>query len=177
MRRVMTHGARRMPGEPLQSMHAGEHIKSVLDEMGLRCRLATALDLGQWALAAFFAPPCLPGLEDCWGGGLNSDRGCPGTWPGRPQRLCLEFKRSPGPEISPVHAHFIMLRGMKDTGKGPAVVHVQASDPVPEVDGTEWDAIVIGSGLGGLGAASTLAQLAGMKCLIIEQHWVPGGAG
>ncbi len=38
----------------------------------------------------------------------------------------------------------------------------------------EWDAIVIGSGLGGMTSASLLA-LAGKRVLILERHYVPGG--
>ena len=38
-----------------------------------------------------------------------------------------------------------------------------------------YDAVIIGSGIGGLSVASTLAQLRGFKCLVLEQHWAPGG--
>lgn len=61
---------------------------------------------------------------------------------------------------------------MKFAG-GAAVAVTAAGCPQPQEK--PWDAIIIGSGLGGLGAASTLAQLAGMRCLILEQHWIPGG--
>lgn len=37
-----------------------------------------------------------------------------------------------------------------------------------------WDAIVIGSGIGGLTTASLLAQR-GQKVLVLEQHWAAGG--
>lgn len=37
-----------------------------------------------------------------------------------------------------------------------------------------WDAIVIGSGMGGMCSAALLAKL-GYKVLILEQHYVPGG--
>ncbi len=39
---------------------------------------------------------------------------------------------------------------------------------------TDYDAIIIGSGAGGLTAAVPLAQ-AGLKVLVCEQHEVPGG--
>lgn len=38
-----------------------------------------------------------------------------------------------------------------------------------------WDAIVIGSGMGGLTFASLYAQLAKKKVLLLERHYVPGG--
>ena len=37
-----------------------------------------------------------------------------------------------------------------------------------------WDAIVVGSGIGGLGAAVALSNL-GQKVLVLEQHYLPGG--
>ena len=38
-----------------------------------------------------------------------------------------------------------------------------------------WDAIVIGSGVGGLSAAGFLARVAKMKVLVLEKHWERGG--
>ena len=37
-----------------------------------------------------------------------------------------------------------------------------------------WDAIVIGSGMGGMTTAAMLAHF-GKKVLVLEQHYVPGG--
>jgi all-trans-retinol 13,14-reductase len=37
-----------------------------------------------------------------------------------------------------------------------------------------WDAIVVGSGMGGLTTAATLAAI-GQRVLVLEQHYVPGG--
>lgn len=37
-----------------------------------------------------------------------------------------------------------------------------------------WDAIVIGSGIGGLTVASLMAT-AGKKVMVLEKHWTPGG--
>ncbi len=39
----------------------------------------------------------------------------------------------------------------------------------------DWDAIVIGSGMGGLSAASLLARVADKKVLVLEKHAEPGG--
>jgi all-trans-retinol 13,14-reductase len=38
-----------------------------------------------------------------------------------------------------------------------------------------WDAIVIGSGIGGLGAAALLARYDGKRVLVLERHYTPGG--
>lgn len=38
-----------------------------------------------------------------------------------------------------------------------------------------WDAIVIGSGIGGLAAAALLAQHRGKRVLVLERHYVAGG--
>jgi len=38
-----------------------------------------------------------------------------------------------------------------------------------------WDAIVIGSGIGGLSAAGLLAKVGKMKVLVLEKHWERGG--
>lgn len=38
-----------------------------------------------------------------------------------------------------------------------------------------WDAIVIGSGIGGLTAAALLAKHAARKVLVLERHYTPGG--
>jgi all-trans-retinol 13,14-reductase len=39
----------------------------------------------------------------------------------------------------------------------------------------QWDAIVIGSGIGGLSVAATLAKLANKRVLVLEQHYTAGG--
>jgi phytoene dehydrogenase-like protein len=41
--------------------------------------------------------------------------------------------------------------------------------------GDNWDAIVIGSGIGGLAVASLLAQHGGKRVLVLERHYVAGG--
>ena len=38
-----------------------------------------------------------------------------------------------------------------------------------------YDAVVIGSGIGGIGAAALLAKYAGMRVLVLERHYTPGG--
>lgn len=38
----------------------------------------------------------------------------------------------------------------------------------------DWDAIIIGSGIGGMSCAAALAKY-GWRCLIVEQHYVAGG--
>ena len=37
-----------------------------------------------------------------------------------------------------------------------------------------WDAVIVGSGMGGLTTAAMLAEL-GKRVLVLEQHYVPGG--
>src|SRR5580704_10557961 len=39
----------------------------------------------------------------------------------------------------------------------------------------QWDAIVIGSGIGGLAAAALLAKHGGKRVLVLERHYVAGG--
>src|SRR5687768_2109297 len=39
----------------------------------------------------------------------------------------------------------------------------------------DWDAIVIGSGIGGLVCAALLAMRASMRVLVLERHYEPGG--
>ena len=41
-------------------------------------------------------------------------------------------------------------------------------------DDARWDAIVVGSGMGGMAAAAALSRF-GRKVLLLEQHWVLGG--
>ncbi|HEX2531773.1 MAG TPA: NAD(P)/FAD-dependent oxidoreductase, partial [Burkholderiaceae bacterium] len=43
-----------------------------------------------------------------------------------------------------------------------------------EADRTKWDAIVIGSGIGGLACAAALTRV-GQRVLLLEKHSVPGG--
>ena len=38
-----------------------------------------------------------------------------------------------------------------------------------------WDAIVIGSGIGGLSTAATLSKLAEKRVLVLERHYTGGG--
>jgi len=40
---------------------------------------------------------------------------------------------------------------------------------------TQWDAIVVGSGIGGMAVASILSRLQKKRVLVLERHWVPGG--
>ena len=46
--------------------------------------------------------------------------------------------------------------------------------PLKDFTQTNYDAIVIGSGIGGMSCASALSHY-GKKVLVLEQHYVPGG--
>src|SRR6516162_9537743 len=53
---------------------------------------------------------------------------------------------------------------------------VKAGRPYRAWDGTgDFDAIVIGSGIGGLAAAALLALHAGQRVLVLERHYTAGG--
>ena len=43
-----------------------------------------------------------------------------------------------------------------------------------QIENKSWDAIIIGSGMGGLTTAAALSRR-GHRCLVLEQHYVPGG--
>ena len=60
---------------------------------------------------------------------------------------------------------------MKSTRLGRSYKQQGLPDPGPG----GWDAIVIGSGLGGLTAASMLARHAGKRALVLERHYTAGG--
>ena len=48
--------------------------------------------------------------------------------------------------------------------------------PLKRFDGPDtWDAIVIGSGMGGLGVASLLGAKLGRRALVLERHYTAGG--
>jgi all-trans-retinol 13,14-reductase len=42
-------------------------------------------------------------------------------------------------------------------------------------DSGQFDAIVIGSGMGGMGTAALLAKAAGQRVLVLEKHYTAGG--
>ena len=48
--------------------------------------------------------------------------------------------------------------------------------PLTTADGRPWDAVVIGSGIGGLVTASQLAAK-GARVLVLERYLIPGGSG
>lgn len=50
----------------------------------------------------------------------------------------------------------------------------RAYKPLEEASQGPWDAIVIGSGMGGMSCAAALARY-GWKVLVLEQHYIPGG--
>jgi all-trans-retinol 13,14-reductase len=54
------------------------------------------------------------------------------------------------------------------------VAHRSHHRPVRAVVIMSWDAVIIGSGPGGLTAAVALAR-AGQRVLVLEQHYLPGG--
>ena len=44
----------------------------------------------------------------------------------------------------------------------------------PQVRDTDWDCIIIGSGMGGMSCGAALAKM-GNRVLMLEQHYIPGG--
>lgn len=71
-----------------------------------------------------------------------------------------------------VYTQMLMLTMSTLLFKGKHVKH--RYQITKEQEETQWDAIVIGSGLGGMSAAVGMASQ-GMKVLLLEQHSVPGG--
>ena len=45
---------------------------------------------------------------------------------------------------------------------------------ITDLEEDYWDAIVIGSGIGGMSCAAALSKC-GEKVLVLEQHYIPGG--
>ena len=52
---------------------------------------------------------------------------------------------------------------------------IQNEDNSANIANEQFDAIVIGSGIGGLTTASLLAQLEGKRVLVLERHFQIGG--
>lgn len=65
------------------------------------------------------------------------------------------------------------LRPFRPAVPGPDAHAVSADAPANAIH--RFDAIVIGSGIGGLGAAATLARFKGWRVLVLEQHYEIGG--
>lgn len=93
----------------------------------------------------------------------------------RSRLVFFQMRTVEGPASSYGHKNVSLVMTNLSTQEEVSGERPHEEEDGQDFHGREYDAIIIGAGLGGLSAASSLTQLAGMKCLIIEQHWVPGG--
>src|SRR5271165_3547144 len=77
-------------------------------------------------------------------------------------------------DIVNTHVYGVNMGSLGEVHRVPASMKIAKPYHLDRSTGP-WDAIVIGSGIGGVGAAALLSRYGGKRVLVLERHYTPGG--